>query len=261
MKDVTKTSGSIANPDSMVTKPSPSRKNVPQMFDRVAHRYDLLNRLLSFGRDVAWRRRLAKCLPDRSDLEVLDLATGTADVLLTLFKTKSVSLGVGVDMAFRMLEVGKDKIVRRGKDMQLMLVRGDVGSLPFARDSFDVVSIAFGIRNFVNLNGSLEEIMRVLRPGGRLLVLEFSLPGNRAIRALYLFYFRYILPRVGALISGDSYAYRYLNETVESFPYGKVFCELIGKAGFDNVNAIPLTFGVATIYCGECGLSDSEGTD
>jgi len=222
------------------------------MFDRIAPRYDLLNRLLSFRQDVAWRKRLARLLPDKPALRVLDLATGTGDVLLALYRQSGrVSCGVGIDMAGKMLSIGQRKIGDQRLNRRLSLVRGDAMRIAFQDASFDAVTIAFGIRNVSDVPAALEEMRRVLAPGGRALILEFSLPGNAVFRAAYLFYFRHICPRIGALISGDRYAYRYLNQTVETFPYGEAFCVLMRSARFRSVRAHPLTFGIATIYEGE----------
>ncbi len=233
-------------------KDLPSRSEVWKMFDRIAHRYDLLNRLLSFGQDVIWRRKVAKQLRNIPDQHVLDLATGTADLLLTVYQNHpSVQTGVGIDLAEKMLEIGRQKIAERNLDQQLNLQIGDATNIPFSDDTFDAVTIAFGIRNVENLKKSLREMHRVLKPKGRSVILEFSLPANHFIRAVYLFYFRNILPKVGALISGDKYAYRYLNETVESFPYGDDFCGLMKAVGFRKIRSTPLNFGIATIYQGD----------
>ena len=227
----------------------PSRLRVWQMFDRIAHRYDLLNRLLSFGRDVAWRRRMALQLPARESLHLLDLATGTADVPLFLnAESGRVAYAVGIDMSWGMLVHGREKVIKAGVEKKLALVRGDATLLPVGSGRFDVVTIAFGIRNVLDVDAALREMRRVLRPGGRALVLEFSLPASRLVRWPYLFYFRHVLPRAGGLISGDAHAYRYLNKTVETFPYGAPFCALMTGAGFTSVRAFPLTFGVATLY-------------
>jgi demethylmenaquinone methyltransferase/2-methoxy-6-polyprenyl-1,4-benzoquinol methylase len=220
------------------------------MFNRIAHRYDLLNRLLSFGQDVRWRRRLVSLLPARKPLYVLDLATGTADVILTLAGKKLELTGIGLDMAADMLAIGREKVASQKMADRIGLVRADGVNLPFADRSFDITTIAFGIRNIPDYPAAIAEMRRVLRPGGRALILEFSLPSNRLIRAFYLLYFRYVLPRVGAAISGDRYAYRYLNETVESFPHGAAFEQAMRDAGFDEVRLHPLTLGVATIYEG-----------
>lgn len=222
------------------------------MFDRIAHRYDLLNRLLSMRRDVAWRNKLAELLPRREELRVLDLATGTGDVLLALRTAGSaMRSGVGMDMSAKMLEYGKDKFEDAGAAATLRMVRGDATDIPAADESFDAVTIAFGIRNVSSVERALREMHRVLRPNGRALVLEFALPSNPLVRRSYLLYFRNVLPRIGGVISGDAYAYRYLNQTVETFPYGEAFCALMRGAGFHHVTAHPLTLGIAMIYQGD----------
>ncbi len=221
------------------------------MFDRIAKRYDFLNHFLSANRDKAWRRKLATFLPDRSNLVALDLASGTADQLLALYDSGRLKSGVGIDLAGEMLEIGRRKITDRGLSGSLSLVRGDAETLPFDKNTYDVASMTFGIRNVTDVQRTLREIYRVLCPGGRTLILEFSLPANPVIRAAYLAYFRHILPRLGSLISGDKEAYAYLNRTVETFPYGDAFCGLLRDAGFANVVSHPLTFGIATIYEGD----------
>lgn len=222
------------------------------MFDKIAHRYDLLNRLLSFGTDVRWRKRLARYLPNRDKLHILDLATGTCDVLLTLHKEcPRLQSGIGVDMSGEMLVYGQRKIVQHGLEKTFQLARGDATQLAIASDCFDAVTISFGIRNTVDVPQALREMHRVLNAKGRALILEFSLPDNPLFRAFYLFYFRHVLPKLGGLVSGDWYAYKYLNETVETFPYGEAFCALMRDAGFKDVRAYPLTFGIATIYQGD----------
>lgn len=228
---------------------SPSRQNAWKMFDRIASRYDFLNHLLSLGFDIIWRRRVARFLPRVDHLSLLDLACGTGDMLLSL--SQSVDHGVGLDMSSEMLKSAGIKIMKKGRHRRFSLVRADGQSLPFADSSFDVVTIAFGIRNMVDVSDTLKEIHRVLKKKGRALILEFSLPENRFLRRLYLFYFRNILPRIGTTISGDSYAYRYLMETVISFPYGDDFCALMKQAGFENVRANCLTMGIASIYQGD----------
>lgn len=231
---------------------APSRHDAHRMFDRIAHRYDLLNRLLSMRRDVAWRREMARQLPDRPALHLLDLATGTGDVLVALqHECPRVTRGVGLDMSAGMLALGADKLRRKGLRDRSGMVRGDAVHLGVADDAFDVVTIAFGIRNVVKVDQALGEMHRVLKPGGRALILEFSLPPNALIRAGYLGYFRHVLPRVGGAISGDTRAYRYLNRTVETFPYGDAFAALMRRAGFVDVEFIPLTFGIATLYRGD----------
>lgn len=230
----------------------PSRSEVWRMFDRIAPRYDLLNRVLSFGRDVTWRKRMARHLPAGRPLEVLDLATGTADQLLFLLDAGAdVRAGMGMDMAEQMLDRGRGKIAQRGLGERLTLRTGDATSIPAPADSFDVVTISFGIRNVVDVGQALREMARVLRPGGRALILEFSLPANRLVRGGHLFYLRRVLPRIGGWVSGDPRAYRYLNQTIETFPYGPAFSRLMRDAGFVDCQAHPLTLGVASIYQGD----------
>ncbi len=221
------------------------------MFDRIAPRYDLLNQLLSFGRDAAWRKQFIRHLPPGSSLHALDLATGTADVLIALAKNPRVATGTGLDMSWEMLRRGRQKLLRLGLTPRFTLLRGDATAQGLAPETFDLVTMSFGIRNVTDVSACLREMRRVLKPGGRALILEFSLPGNRLLRALYLAYFRHLLPRIGGLISGDSHAYRYLNTTVETFPYGGAFLELMTGAGFHHVQAHPLTFGIATLYQGD----------
>ena len=222
------------------------------MFDRIAHRYDLLNRLLSCGQDIRWRNKIVKNLPQNPELNVLDLASGTADVLITIAnKNKNFASGIGLDMAQKMLTHGRRKIHDANLSSKISLLPADASFIPLQENLFDAVTMSFGIRNVLDVPQTLGEILRVLKKGGRALILEFSLPSLNIIKYIYLFYFRYILPKLGGLISGDYDAYQYLNESVETFPYGDAFCELMRKAGFKNVWAIPLTFGIATLYIGE----------
>lgn len=221
------------------------------MFDRIAHRYDLLNHLLSFNRDRAWRRKMATLLPKRCQMFLLDLATGTGDQLLAIYNSGQIASGVGLDPAEQMLAIGRQKIQARGLSDKLTMQTGSAEKIPFGDNSFDVISISFGIRNVTQVSQALTEMRRVLKPDGRVLILEFSLPRNAFVRAIYLFYFRHVLPRLGGLISGDRTAYRYLNQTVETFPYGQDFGDEMIKAGFGRVSHTPLTFGVATIYQGD----------
>lgn len=233
-----------------VDTPSPSREEVHRMFDRIAHRYDLLNRILSGGNDILWRRKVRRGLPEGDNLDVLDLATGTADILLALHQSGRVGHGVGLDMSDRMIKLGQAKIRQNNLQKQISMVRSDATAIPFASASFDAVTISFGIRNVTNVDVCLQEIFRVLRPGGVALILEFSLPKSSIMRSLHMFYLRHFVPRIGALLSGDSYAYSYLDKTIETFPYGAAFGQLMQQAGFDEVAYSPLTFGVATLYRG-----------
>ena len=233
------------------TQETPSREHVWRMFDRIAPRYDLLNRLLSGRRDVAWRKALVKRLPEGAGLRVLDLATGTGDVLLAIAAAHSnLRQGVGVDISSGMLVLGREKVRKHSTGARLSLAQGDAMALAFPEAAFDLVSIAFGIRNVIDVDTALREMHRVLAPGGKALILEFSMPQTPGFKHLYLAYFRHLLPRIGGLLSGDYAAYQYLNKTVESFPYGEAFCQRMRAAGFEGVAAQPLTFGIATLYEG-----------
>jgi len=230
----------------------PSRQQVWHMFDRIAPRYDLLNRLLSFRRDVAWRKRMTRMIPDRQDIRLLDIATGTADQIISLMQSSAkITKSIGVDMSEGMLNVGREKIARLNWQDRVELKTGDAMSIPEPDQSFDLATMSFGIRNVLNVSEALREIHRVLRPGGRALILEFSTPSNALFRPLYFFYLRHILPLIGGMLSGDRKAYKYLNRTIETFPSGSDFCAIMTEAGFTNVKANPLTFGIASIYQGD----------
>lgn len=221
------------------------------MFDRIAPRYDMLNRVLSLRRDVAWRRGLARQLGDLRAIRLLDLATGTGDQILHLLDGGAeIATAVGIDMAGEMLACGREKIARRGLAERVELREGDATQIPFGDGTFDAVTITFGIRNVGDVSRVLGEMRRVLRPGGRALILEFSLPNGALARAIYMCYLRNFLPVIGGWMSGDARAYRYLNRTIEAFPYGEAFCRLMRDAGFVDVTAMPLTLGVATVYRG-----------
>ncbi|TFH01572.1 MAG: bifunctional demethylmenaquinone methyltransferase/2-methoxy-6-polyprenyl-1,4-benzoquinol methylase UbiE [Calditrichales bacterium] len=231
---------------------TPPRTEVWRMFDRIAGRYDLLNHLLSLGQDIRWRKKVSEFLPERKDLYLLDLATGTGDQLLYLMKNDDrIKKALGLDLAREMLKVGRKKMARLHMENRITLEEGDAERIGQSDNQFDVVTISFGIRNVTDVKKSLNEMNRVLKPGGRVLILEFSLPGNKLLRNLYLYYFRHILPAVGSIISGDGYAYRYLNRTVETFPYGDEFCALLRECKFEAVSMRPLTFGIATVYYGD----------
>jgi demethylmenaquinone methyltransferase / 2-methoxy-6-polyprenyl-1,4-benzoquinol methylase len=220
-----------------------------KMFNRIANRYDLLNRLLSFRRDIVWRNLLTEQIPVDKSMVVLDLATGTGDVLFDLLKKRSnIRCAVGIDPARRMLTIGQEKSLKQATTTPIFFINGDAQQIGIKSNSVDAVTMAFGIRNVPDVAAAVREMRRVLTGNGRLLILEFSLPGNRFIRAVYLFYFRFVLPMIGGILSGDAAAYRYLNRSVENFPYGEKFSDILKSAGFEQVQAMPLTFGVATIY-------------
>ncbi|MCA9406535.1 MAG: ubiquinone/menaquinone biosynthesis methyltransferase, partial [Candidatus Omnitrophica bacterium] len=180
-----------------------------------------------------------------------DAATGTADVLLSLIKDDRVAKGQGIDMAARMLDIGRAKIQKRGLSHKITLTHADANKIPFENNHFDVATISFGIRNMEDPTAVLQELCRTLKPEGRALILEFSMPKNPILRAGHLFYLRTIVPLIGYIFSGHYKAYKYLNQTIEDFPYGDDFCRLMTTAGFHNVKANPLLWGVATIYQGD----------
>jgi demethylmenaquinone methyltransferase/2-methoxy-6-polyprenyl-1,4-benzoquinol methylase len=235
----------------------PSRVDIWKMFDRIAPRYDLLNRILSLGLDGFWRRRVGKYLPEKKHLKVLDLATGTGDLLLALFSSNgNISSAVGLDMSPEMLAIAEKKIAKHNLRNAVSLVRADAAEIPFADGSYDAVTVAFGIRNVPDANAVLKKMYRVLKSGGRTLILEFSLPENIVMKKLFLLYLRTFVPAVGAVISGDYKAYRYLNKTVETFLSREELCQAMRNAGFVNVTVAAMTFGVAYIYCGDKPASD-----
>jgi demethylmenaquinone methyltransferase/2-methoxy-6-polyprenyl-1,4-benzoquinol methylase len=234
-----------------MTAPAESGKKdrVRAMFDNIAPRYDLLNRVLSAGIDQSWRRKAVGLLREDAPARVLDVATGTADLAI-MAAERGAERVVGVDIAEEMLELGREKVRRKGLDERIILQQGDAEKLPFSDRQFDAALVAFGVRNFEELDRGLSEIGRVLRPGGRIVVLEFSKPRTFPVKQLYDFYGRRILPVVGRLVSGDPAAYTYLPESIRAFPDGDAFLSLLGAAGFNETRCVPLTFGIASIYTG-----------
>jgi demethylmenaquinone methyltransferase/2-methoxy-6-polyprenyl-1,4-benzoquinol methylase len=222
------------------------------MFDRIAPRYDLLNRLLSAGTDVRWRRRAVDFLELAPSSRVLDLCTGTADLLVEALERDPAHTGLGVDLSHVMLCLGDRKLARRGLEGRGHLVGGDGERLPLGEALFDGALVAFGIRNVGDPLAALREVHRALRPGGRFVVLEFSLPKGLLGR-LYRLYFSRILPRVGGLVSGDRSAYAYLPASVAGFPTPGAFAELMEEAGFESVRWELLTGGIACLHRGEKG--------
>ena len=230
----------------------PSKSQSWQMFNTISSRYDFLNHFLSFGLDRSWRRKVAKSLTSQPHQRVLDLATGTADTLLAFFKyNPHVASAVGIDLADKMLDIGRGKVRQEKLEDKIILQHGDANQIPFENQSFDAASIVFGIRNVVDPIIVLKGMYRVLKVGGRALILEFSLPANCFVRAVHLFYLRTVVPFVGWLFSRNYHAYRYLNLTIEEFPYGEKFCQMMTEAGFKMVKANSLLWGVATIYQGD----------
>ena len=227
---------------------SPGKKEqVEAMFDTIAPRYDLLNRVLSFGIDQRWRRQAVDLLRDAAPRRILDVATGTADLALQVLSLEPEKV-VGVDISEEMLRIGRKKVEEAGEEGRVELRKGDSERLPFSDSQFDAAMVAFGVRNFENLGRGLVEIQRVLRPGGKIVVLEFSHPRAFPVKQVYGFYSRYVLPRIGGAVSGDAGAYKYLPDSVAAFPDGEDFLSQLRASGFDELHWKPLTFGVASLY-------------
>ncbi|MBL7981994.1 MAG: bifunctional demethylmenaquinone methyltransferase/2-methoxy-6-polyprenyl-1,4-benzoquinol methylase UbiE [Flavobacteriales bacterium] len=224
------------------------REQVEQMFDNISPKYDLLNRLFSLGIDQGWRRKVVRMLGREPVDHLLDVATGTADLaILGATKAKRVT---GVDISEGMLGHGRTKVAKRGLEQRIVLQRADSESLPFADNTFDAVTVAFGVRNFEHLEQGMREMQRVLKPNGRLFVLEFSKPMKAPMKQLFRFYFHRVMPAVGRTVSKDSAAYTYLPKSVDAFPEGQAFLDILAKAGLREGKAEPLTGGIATLYTG-----------
>lgn len=224
------------------------KSQVSKMFDKIASSYDLLNRVTSMGIDIIWRRKAVNLL-DKDHKIILDVATGTADVTIEIHKQlPNIEHIIGLDISPEMLNIGKQKVAKRGLSDQIKLVVGDSENLSFEDNYFDAVTVAFGVRNFENLQKGLQEIRRVLKPGGQLIVLEFSHPTVFPIKQLFNFYFRYILPTIGRVMSNDTQAYQYLFDSVQAFPNQEGFLEELKQIGFKSNQCKPLTFGICTAY-------------
>lgn len=242
------------------TKPDPAtvvtpygkdskKAEVATMFDNISPRYDFLNHLLSMGIDKGWRKKAIAMLAENPPKHLLDIATGTGDFAISALSLHPEKI-TGVDISEGMLSVGRVKIKEKGLSDKINLVYGDSENLPFSDNTFDAAIVAFGVRNFENLDKGLKEIYRVLQPRSRFVVLEFSKPTIFPVRQLYWFYFRFILPFIGKLVSKDASAYSYLPASVKVFPDGDAFIARLKAAGFVNNTQKQLTFGIATVYCG-----------
>lgn len=229
---------------------SGKKEQVAQMFNNIARRYDFLNHFLSLGIDHIWRRKAIHCLKDIStEPVILDVASGTGDLAIAALKLNPKKI-IGIDISEEMLNIGIQKINKRGCQNIIELKRGDSENLEFADNFFDGITVAFGVRNFENLNKGLAEMYRVLKPGGKAIILEFSKPRVFPVKQLYYFYFKVILPLLGKIISKDSSAYTYLPESVSAFPERKQFIQELEKLGFRKCTFKSLSFGIATIYVG-----------
>ena len=223
------------------------KEQVTQMFDTISKEYDSLNRVISFGIDVKWRKKVVAIVGKQNPDVILDIATGTGDLAINLAKTKATKI-VGFDISPGMLEIGKKKITQKQLNDKIEMVLGDSESMPFEDNSFDAITVAFGVRNFENLEKGLSEILRILKPNGIFVILETSVPTKIPYKQGYTFYTKRILPLIGKIFSKDKVAYSYLCESASVFPYGEALNNILRKIGFINAEALPQTFGVATIY-------------
>ncbi|MFC2114049.1 bifunctional demethylmenaquinone methyltransferase/2-methoxy-6-polyprenyl-1,4-benzoquinol methylase UbiE [Bacteroidota bacterium] len=233
-----------------LAKQQGKKKYVQEMFNSISRRYDLMDRILSLGIDISWRKKAIVILNQDKPKRILDVATGTADLAIQEAKSIKPDKIIGVDISDNMLEVGRIKVFRQGLQDIIDLQSGDSENLNFEDNFFDAVSVSFGVRNFENLEKGLGEMLRVLRKGGRLMILEFSLPRNKFVKWIYLFYFSRIVPFLGKLIAGNSRAYQYLPDSVNQFPYGDEFIGILKNTGFRETKAVELSFGICTIYTG-----------
>jgi demethylmenaquinone methyltransferase/2-methoxy-6-polyprenyl-1,4-benzoquinol methylase len=227
------------------------KKQVEKMFDNIAFRYDFLNHFLSAGIDVGWRKKAIKQLKPLAPKAILDVATGTGDMAILACKLLKAEKITGIDISDGMLEIGKKKIKTLGLQDRVELLKGDSETIKFTDNSFDAVTVAFGVRNFQDLELGLNEIKRVLKPGGKLIVLECTKPKLPVIKNFYNLYLNIIAPRIGRMISKNKDAYQYLNESVQKFPEGKDFVEILNKLGYKNASCKTLSLGISSIYCGE----------
>jgi demethylmenaquinone methyltransferase/2-methoxy-6-polyprenyl-1,4-benzoquinol methylase len=227
------------------------KKQVETMFDKIAFRYDFLNRFLSAGIDVSWRKKAIKLLLPLHPKKILDVATGTGDFALTSYEILKPEKITGIDISEGMLELGREKIVKAGLANHIELLNGDSEAILFEDNSFDAVTVAFGVRNFENLEQGLSEIKRVMRPRGRLIVLECTEPSLPVIKQFYNVYMKFITPKIGKIIAKNNDAYQYLNDSVLQFPQKNSFIKILNEAGYRNTFYKTLTLGICTIYCAE----------
>ena len=226
------------------------KAQVAKMFDSISWRYDLLNHLLSLNVDVYWRKRAMRELKALKPKLILDVATGTGDLAIQAIKSLDPEKVIGVDISTGMMDIGRKKIEQKGLTKKIELRRGDSENLPFEENKFDAVICAFGVRNFENLEKGLTDMFRVVKPGGKVVVLEFSKPDRFPFKQFYGLYFKYVVPIVGRMVSKDRAAYDYLPESVHAFPRGKAFIQILDRIGYKNTACKPLTFGISSIYTG-----------
>lgn len=220
------------------------------MFDKIAFRYDFLNRFLSAGIDVSWRKKAIKQLQSLQPQNILDVATGTGDVAILTNKILHPKKITGIDISEGMLEIGRKKIEKLTLQNEIELLKGDSETIGFPDNTFDAITVAFGVRNFQNLEKGLAEMLRVLKPGGKLVVLEFSRPKQFLFKAAYNFYMKSLAPLLVSIFSKNKNAYRYLNDSVQRFPEGQQFIDILKNVGYLSTYSKTLTLGICSIYCG-----------
>lgn len=224
--------------------------SVAKLFDEIADHYDRINSILSFGLDKRWRTKALKHLSKEKGLKILDLACGSCEQIIAFAKKRPDCSFTGADISEKLLDIGREKLSKKNYQID-QLIKASALELPFKDNSYSAVTLSFGIRNMENADKALEEAFRVLKKNGKIFILEFSLPRGNLQKKLALFYLKYILPKIGNLLSNHSYAYTYLNETIQTFPSGKEFLELMKRANFTNTQASTMTFGMVTLYMGE----------
>jgi len=227
------------------------KEQVEKMFDNLAGRYDIMNCVLSAGIDIGWRKKAIGILKKDNPQQLLDVACGTGDMAIMAARMLKPQKITGIDISEQMLAVGKNKIEKEGLTEVIQLLKGDSETINFPHNSFDAITVAFGVRNFETLENGIREMLRVLRPGGRLIVLEFSKPKNAAIRKLYNLYMGIVAPRMAGLFSQDKKAYRYLNESAKAFPDRQLFIDILNKTGFSDTSYKTLSLGICCIYSGK----------
>ena len=228
---------------------------VRRMFDSISPRYDFINRIISGGLDIKWRKNLVKVLKPKKPKKILDVATGTGDLAIALGETLASEI-IGIDISEQMLEIGKKKVERNQLQKNIKMEIGDGEKINYPNNYFDAVTVSFGVRNFENLDKGLLEIYRVLKPGSELVILETSIPQSFPLNYLYHLYTLYLLPLIGSFFSKDKSAYKYLSSSAKSFPFGKAFNKILKKNGFVVIDNIPQSFGVASIYHSQKPLLD-----
>jgi demethylmenaquinone methyltransferase/2-methoxy-6-polyprenyl-1,4-benzoquinol methylase len=230
-------------------KDTSKKEQIAAMFNSISGKYDFLNHFLSLGIDILWRKRAVRLLKNHQPKLILDIATGTGDFAIEALSLNPEKI-IGVDISEGMLSIGREKLIKKNLTDKIELLSGDSEVLPFEDNFFDAVIVSFGVRNFENLEKGLSDMLRVLKPGGKVVILEFSKPKSFPFKQIYQFYFQWILPKIGKLISKNHAAYTYLPDSVEAFPDGDDFLNILNKIGFQKNQCTPLTLGISSIYSG-----------